>query len=143
MRQKLIIVVQNLWLIYSRPGRMLAILATFFEILTSNLFRPPFTLRLKNELILKLIELNLAIHAYKNSKNTKWPYLKKIPKFLSVSTINIFARLFFRVYKIRVNFSDNNVGGFFYLGLLIFLTPFLQNFRQFFDKNGAKRFWKT
>ena len=45
-------------------------LATFFEISTSNLFCPPFTLELMDKPIFKSIKFDLAILAHKNRQKS-------------------------------------------------------------------------
>ena len=55
---------------YPILGHKTAILATFFEIWTSNLFCPPFTLTLIYKPSLKSIRPKLAILSQKNSKNS-------------------------------------------------------------------------
>ena len=58
-------------------GHKMAILATFFEIWTSDLFCPLFTLILIYKLSLESIRPKSAFYSQKDSKNSpKWPYLK-------------------------------------------------------------------
>ena len=97
------------------------IMATFFEILTSNLFYPLFTLKLMGKPILKSIKLNLATLAHKNFQKTKlyWPYLKK-RFFHSASHIwsnnlsynKYFSKILFAVAT-QPNFSFKNEARFF------------------------------
>ena len=108
--------------------QLMAILAKCFEIWTSHLFFPLFTLILIYEPILKSI-MQTQIRHIIPKKSLKWPYLNSpipiLPKCHSLKGLLLlhFSMNLSGMFNVNMDFANNNCSRFFDLGPQKLLSP--------------------